>query len=204
MPTPLVARILLADDHELVRQGLRTVLDAEADLDVVAEAADGEEAFQLALKTEVDLLILDVSMPRLNGLQTVRRLADHRPGLRSVILSMHDDDRYVLEARDAGASAYVLKSQAARDLVAACRAALRGATFGFPEGGTAPAPLLTARETEVTKLIAEGLTGRQIAEQLVISVKTVERHRSNVFEKLGVSDRVALTRYAIRQGLIEP
>lgn len=203
MTTPLKARILLADDHELVRRGLRAVLEAEPDLEVRFEASDGEEAFRLALAEDVDLAILDVSMPRLTGLQAMRRLARHRPDLRAVILSMHDDDGYRVEAREAGASAYVLKSAAARDLVAACRAVLRGATFGLP-AGEPRAAALTARESEVVKLIAEGRSGREIAEQLVISPKTVERHRSNALAKLGTPDRVALVRYAIRHGLVEP
>ena len=216
MTTATTTRVLLADDHAVVRHGLRLVLDAEPDFRVVAEAADGAEAVSLGLRDEVDLAILDVAMPRLTGIQAARRLAEHRPGLRTLILSMHDNEQFFFEALRAGASGYVLKSAAHTDLVAACRAALRGEPFLYPrglaalvrealEGGTdAGSDPLTPRETEVVKLIAEGLSGREIASILHISEKTVERHRSNVFEKLALKDRVALTRYAIRRGLVEP
>ncbi len=212
MATPIKIRILLADDHELVRRGLRLVLESEPDIEVVAEAADGAEAFDRALRDDVDLVVLDISMPRLTGLQAVRRLREHRPELRTLILSMHDDERYLSQAFEAGASGYVLKSSEAKDLVEACRAAVRGQGFVHP--GTSrtqferarsadSAALLTPRETEVTKLIAEGCSGREIAVALQISEKTVERHRSNILEKLGARDRVAITRYAIRLGLID-
>jgi DNA-binding NarL/FixJ family response regulator len=211
---PLKARILLADDHAVVRRGLRLVLDAEPDLRVVVEAGDGREALQVALREPVDLAVLDVSMPRLTGLQVARELSERRPELPILILSMHDNEEYLFEALRAGASGYVLKSAADHDLIAACRAALRGETFLYPsavkalvreflERGDTGDPL-TARELEVVKLIAEGYTSRAIGEELVISEKTVERHRSNILEKLGMRDRVELTRYAIRRGLVEP
>jgi DNA-binding NarL/FixJ family response regulator len=216
---PLRTRILLADDHAVVRAGLRMVLDLEADMRVVAEAADGAEAVALAGRGDVDLAILDVSMPRLTGLQAAAQLRRSRPDLRVLLLSMHDNDRYLFEALAAGASGYVLKSAADRDLVHACRAAMRGEPFLYPDavralvrdhlerarrGEAASGDVLSPRETEVLKLIAEGHSGREIAELLVISEKTVERHRANVLEKLGLRDRVALTRYAIRRGLVEP
>jgi DNA-binding NarL/FixJ family response regulator len=210
-------RVLLADDHAVVRHGLRLMLDGEPDFVVAAEAADGAEAVEIALRTDLDLAILDVAMPRLTGLQAARRLAEHRPELRTLILSMHDNEQFFFEALRAGASGYVLKSAAHEDLVAACRAALRGEPFLYPRGvaalvreylergpDSAQEDPLSPRETEVVKLVAEGLSGREIAELLHISEKTVERHRSNVFEKLGLKDRVALTRYAIRRGLVEP
>ena len=217
--TPLTTRILLADDHALVRRGLRLVLDAEPDLQVVAEAGDGAQAVALGLGPEVDLAIVDISMPRMTGLQAVAELKRRRPELRTLMLSMHENERYLYEALKAGASGYVLKSVADRDLVEACRAAMRGAAFLYPGAET---PLirdflrqarnrepvredpLTPREQEVLKLIAESYSTRQIADALVISEKTVERHRANVLEKLGMHDRVELTRYAIRRGLIEP
>jgi DNA-binding NarL/FixJ family response regulator len=218
--TPLTIRILLADDHAVVRAGLRMVLELEPDLRVVAEAADGAEAVRVALSCDgLNLAILDVSMPLLSGLQAARRLREHRPGLRTLMLSMHDADRYLFEALAAGASGYVLKSSADRDLVAACRAVMRGEAFLYPNAVTAIVreqldgaargerivdEPLTPRETEVVKLVAEGLSTKEIAEVLTISHKTVERHRANVLEKLGLRDRVALTRYAIRHGLIEP
>jgi len=209
-------RILLADDHAMVRHGLRLTLELEADFLVAAEAADGAEAVELALRQPIDLAVLDFSMPRLTGVQVTRQLLAHRPGTKILILSMHDDERFFLEALQAGAAGYVLKASAHEDLVAACRAVLRGAPFVHPDGVTAlehadrderAAQLrdpLSARETEVVKLIAEGLTSREIGALLHISDKTVERHRSNVLEKLGLRDRVALTRYAIRRGLVEP
>jgi DNA-binding NarL/FixJ family response regulator len=219
MTTPLKTRILLADDHAVVRKGLRMVLDAEPDLEVVAEASDGSEALERALAEDVHLAILDVSMPRLTGIQAARELARRRPDLRILILSMHDNERYFFEALRAGASGYVLKSAADRDLVEACRATMRGEPFLYPDAVTAlirdylerardgelpPDDPLTPRESEIVKLIAEGNSSREIAELLVISDKTVERHRANVLEKLGMRDRVDLTRYAIRRGLVEP
>jgi DNA-binding NarL/FixJ family response regulator len=219
MTTPLKTRILLADDHAVVRRGLRLVLDAEPDLEVVVETGDGAEAVERALSDEIDLAVLDVTMPRLTGLQAAGELSKRRPALRVLILSMHDNEQYLFEALRAGASGYVLKSAADRDLVEACRSAMRGEPFVYPKGvaalireyleaaregrGEREDPL-TPREREVVKLIAESYTTREIADELVISVKTVERHRANILEKLGFRDRVALTRYAIRRGLVEP
>jgi DNA-binding NarL/FixJ family response regulator len=218
-PVPLKTRILLADDHAVVRRGLRLVLDAEPDLVVAAEAGDGAEAVTKALEGDLDLLIIDISMPRMTGLQAVRELHRRRPELRTLILSMHQNEQYLYEALKAGASGYVLKTVADRDLVEACRAAMRGEPFLYP-GAMTPLirdyldrartdrPLreepLTPREQQIVKLIAEGCNTKQIAGMLVISEKTVERHRANVLEKLGMHDRVELTRYAIRRGLIEP
>jgi DNA-binding NarL/FixJ family response regulator len=211
---PLKARILLADDHVVVRRGLRLVLDAEPDLQVVTEAGDGREALERAHEQPIDLAVLDVSMPRLTGLQVARELSARLPGLPMLILSMHDNEEYLFEALRAGASGYVLKSAADDDLIDACRAALRGEPFLYPRAvkalvrellsaGAVGDPL-TARELQVVKLIAEGYTSRAIAQELGISEKTVERHRSNILEKLGLRDRVDLTRYAIRRGLVEP
>ena len=216
--TPLKTRILLADDHAVVRRGLRLVLESEPDLEVVAEVGDGAEALARALDDDVDLAILDVTMPRMTGLHAASELHRRRPDLRVLILSMHDNEQYLFEALKAGASGYVLKSVADRDLVEACRATMRGEPFLYPgainalikdfleraRAGEDVSDPLSPRETEIVKLIAEGHTGRQIAEALVISEKTVERHRSNILEKLGMRDRVELTRYAIRRGLIEP
>jgi DNA-binding NarL/FixJ family response regulator len=201
-----------------VRKGLRLVLDAEADLEVVAEVGDGAEAVQRALQDDVDLAILDISMPRMTGLQAIREIARSRPELRMLVLSMHDNEQYLFEALKAGASGYVLKSVADRDLVSACRAAMRGDSFLYPGAVTAlirdyldrarrgeqpPEDPLTPREVEIVKLIAESYSTRSIAEMLVISEKTVEHHRANILEKLAMRDRVELTRYAIRRGLIE-
>jgi len=212
-----VTRILLADDHAMVRRGLRLVLDAEPDLEVVAEAGDGAEAVELGLDPRVNLAVLDVTMPRLTGIQAAGELARRRPLLKTLILSMHDNEQYFFEALKAGTAGYVLKSSADRDLVEACRAAVRGEPFLYHGAVTAlirdflaredtngRLEPLTPRELEIVKLIAEAHSTRQIAELLVISPKTVERHRANVLAKLGLRDRVELTRYAIRRGLIEP
>jgi DNA-binding NarL/FixJ family response regulator len=216
MTVPLRTRILLADDHPMVRRGLRLVLDAEPDLTVVAEAGDGAEAVRVALETELDLAVLDVAMPKMTGLQAAAELQRRRPDLRTLMLSMYDSEQYFFEALKAGASGYVLKSAADRDLVEACRSAMRGEPFLYPaavtalirdyldRGDTAPADPLTPRELEIVKLVAEGRTSEEIAQALVISKKTVEHHRSNILEKLGMRDRVDLTRYAIRRGLVEP
>ncbi len=216
--TRLVSRILLADDHHLVRRGLRLILDAQPDLEVVAEAADGAEAVEAALGDDVDLAVLDIAMPRLTGLQAAEQLHTQRPQLPILILSMYENEQYLYQALRAGASGYVVKNVADRDLVEACRASLRGESFLYPgavttlisdylrrvrEGGE-PRQLLTPRETEIVKLVAESYTNRQIAEALVISEKTVDSHRANALEKLGLHDRVELTRYAIRNGLVEP
>ncbi|MDQ3721234.1 MAG: response regulator transcription factor [Actinomycetota bacterium] len=216
---PLKTHILLADDHTVVRRGLRLVLDAEPDLEVVAEVGDGAQAVARALDPDIDLAVLDITMPRLTGLQAARELSQRRPELRTLILSMHDSEQYLFEALRAGASGYVLKSVADRDLIEACRATMRGEPFLYPgavkalihdylervaDGDTIPEDPLTLRESEIVKLIAEGHTSREIAATLVISEKTVERHRANVLEKLDMRDRVDLTRYAIRRGLSEP
>ena len=213
-------RILLADDHSMVRNGLRMILDAEPDLTVVAEAGDGAEAVRLVSQSAVDLVVLDVAMPRMTGLQAAAELARLRPALRVLMLSMHDNEQYLYEALKAGASGYVLKSAADRDLVAACRATMRGEPFLYPAAVTAlvrdfltrarvgddaaRADPLTPRELQVVKLIAEAYTSDRIALELGITRRTVDRHRENILEKLGMRDRVELTRYAIRRGLVEP
>jgi len=217
--TPLKIRILLADDHALVREGLRMILDAQPDLEVVAEAGDGLETVHLAQTEQVDLAVLDVAMPRMTGLQAAREIHARRPDLRVLMLSMHDNEQYFFEALKAGASGYVLKSGANRDLVDACRAAMRGEPFLYPAAVTAlirdfldraragdavPEDPLTPRERDVVKLIAEGHTSDEIAAALHIAKKTVDRHRENVLGKLGMRNRVDVTRYAIRRGLVEP
>ncbi|MBU8808525.1 response regulator [Mycolicibacterium goodii] len=215
----MAARILLADDHALVRSGLRMILDAEPDLHVVAEAADGYQALAALDDEAVDLAILDIAMPRMTGLQAAREINRSHPDVRILILSMYDNEQYFFEALKAGASGYVLKSVADRDLLEACRATLRGEPFLYAgaitalirdflhrarHGGEPPDSILTPREEEVLKLIAEGYSTREIAATLTISAKTVDRHRTNILAKLGLRDRLALTRYAIRAGLIEP
>ena len=212
-------RILLADDHTLVRRGLRLILDGEPDLQVVAEAGDGAQAVELARHGEIDLAILDIAMPRMTGLQAARELSRRGSNVRVLMLSMYDNEQYFFESLKAGACGYVLKSVADRELVQACRAAVRGDPFVCAgatsaliqdylrrqrSGERIPDSILTAREEEVVKMIAEGHSSRAIADALVVSVKTVDRHRANVLHKLGLHDRLALTRFAIRAGLIEP
>ena len=219
MPTPLKTRVLVADDHPVVLSGLMRVLDQQADFQVVGHARDGAEAVERVLSEDVDLAILDVSMPRMTGLQAAREITQRKPDVRVLMLSMHENEEYLFEALAAGASGYVLKTAVDRDLVAACRAAMRGEPFLYPgavralirehldrarRGEPARTDPLTPREQEIVKLIAEAHTNEQIAELLVISKKTVERHRANILEKLGMSDRVELTRYAIRRGLVQP
>ncbi len=218
MPIPLLTRILVADDHPIVRSGLKTILDAQPDLQVVAEAEDGADAVKQALAVDVHLAILDVAMPKLTGIQAAAEIHKRRPELKLLMLSMYDSEQYLFESLRAGASGYVLKSDADHDIVDACRRTMRGQSFLYP---TAIATLvrdyieqarpkddqfdiLTARELQVLKLIAEAHSSKEIAAELVISIKTVERHRQNILDKLGMSDRVELTRYAIRRGLIQP
>jgi DNA-binding NarL/FixJ family response regulator len=213
---PLRTRILLADDHTVVRRGLRLVLDAASDLEVVAEAADGIEAVEIALRDEIHLAVLDVAMPRRSGLQAAREIVRRRPEVRVLMLSMHDLEEYCFQALKVGASGYVLKTVADRDLVEACRAAMRGEPFLYPptvrtvvrayfqdpeRGLEGP---LTPREEEVAKLVAEAYSTEEIARALTISHRTVERHRENILGKLGMRDRVELTRWAIRHGLVDP
>jgi DNA-binding NarL/FixJ family response regulator len=220
MTVPLVTRVLIADDHPIVRRGVRELLDAEADFHVIAEVADGAEAVRRALADDVDLAILDVAMPRLTGLQAARQLAERRPQLHLLILSMHENEQFFFEALSAGASGYVVKTTADRDLVEACRSAVRGHAFLHAGAVTSlvrdylqriargasreEADPLTPRELEVVKLVAEGQTSDEIAEILSISRKTVDRHRANILDKLGMRNRVDLTRYAIRRGLVVP
>ena len=208
-------KLLIADDHGIVRGGLRLLLDRQPDMEVIAEACDGVEAVQLALRTRPDICVLDVSMPRMTGLQATVEIRTHVPEIAVLVLSMYDDERYLFEALKAGASGYVLKAQADTDLLDAVRAVQRGEPFLTPEAQRAlikdvlgqasgREEELTPREQEVVKLVAEAHTNKQIAGILHLSEKTVENHRSNALRKLGMRDRVELVRYAIRKGLIEP
>ena len=209
-------KILIADDHGIVRAGIKLLLERQTGMQVVAEAEDGVEAVAMALRTRPDLCILDVGMPRMTGLQAAREIRAQMPGARVLMLSMHDDERYLFEALKAGASGYVLKREADQDLVGAVHAVQRGEAFltnaaersiireWMVDGSSGPAIPLTPREEEVVKLIAEAHTNAQIAEILHLAEKTIESHRANVLRKLGMRDRVELVRYAIRRGLIEP
>ena len=208
-------RVLIADDHGIVRSGIRLLLERQPDIEVIAEAADGAEAKEIAIRERPDLAILDVRMPKLTGLQATREIKQQAPDVRILILSMHDDERYLFEALKAGAGGYVLKAQADTDLVDAVRALQHGepcltsaaqrslVRAWIADDATGPAEPLTPREQEVLKLIAEAHTNKEIGEILHLSAKTVESHRGNLLRKLGMRDRVELVRYAIRRGLIE-
>ena len=209
-------RVLIADDHGIVRSGLRMLIERQTDMKVVAEADDGVAALESTQSERPDVAVLDVSMPRMTGLQAAREIRSHVPDTRVLLLSMHDDERYFLEGLEAGAAGYVLKRAADTDLIGAVRTVAGGRTFlsdeaqrtlmaEWLEGGRVePDDPLTPRELEVVKLIAEAFTNRQIAEILKLSEKTIESHRANVFAKLGMRDRVEIVRYAIRRGLVEP
>jgi DNA-binding NarL/FixJ family response regulator len=209
-------RLVIADDHGVVRGGLRLLLDRQPDMEVVGEAADGAEAVAEALTHLPDLAILDVAMPVLTGLQATREIKARAPEVGVLILSMHDDERYLFEALKAGASGYVLKQKADQDLVDAVRAVAGGDSFltnsaqgslvreWMADSSAGPREPLSPREQEVLKLIAEAHTNRVIGEILGMAEKTVESHRSSILRKLGMRDRVELVRYAIRRGLIEP
>jgi DNA-binding NarL/FixJ family response regulator len=208
-------RLLIADDHGIVRGGLRLLLDRQSDMEVVAEARDGVEAVQMALRERPDICVLDVSMPRMTGLQATVEIRLHAPEIAVLVLSMYDDERYLFEALQAGASGYILKQEADTALVDAVRAVARGEPFmtnhaeqsllreWMADDSTGPVEPLTLREREVLKLIAEAYTNKAIGETLHLAEKTVESHRANLMRKLEMRDRVELVRYAIRRGLIE-
>ena len=208
-------RVLIADDHGIVRSGLRMLIERQGDMSVVGEADDGLDALQLTQAQHPDVAVLDVSMPRMTGLQAAREIRAHSPDTRVLLLSMHDDERYFFEGLEAGAAGYVLKRAADTDLIEALRTIAAGRTFlsdeaqvtlmrEWEEGRAEPEDPLTPRELEVVKLVAEAYTNRQIADTLQLSEKTIESHRANLLAKLGMRDRVELVRYAIRRGLVEP
>ena len=208
-------RILIADDHGIVRGGMKLLIDRQPDMQVIAEAEDGVEALETALRVRPDLAVLDVSMPRLTGLQAARQIKAHLPDCQVLMLSMHDDQRYVFDALKAGASGYVLKRDVDQSLLDAMRAVARGEAFltnaverslireWMSDSAKGPEEPLSPREQEVLKLIAEAHTNREIADTLHLAEKTVESHRANILRKLGMRDRVELVRYAVRRGLIE-
>lgn len=207
-------RILLADDHLIVRQGLRSILERDA-YTIVGEAGDGREAIRMAEEFHPDIAVLDLAMPLLNGLDAAREIAKISPQTRTILLTMHTEDPYVMEAIHAGVRGYLLKTQAAQDLVQAIREVSRGAMYLSPGISRAvieaylaktelPPDPLTPREREVIQLIAEGKTTKEVAAILGVSVKTAESHRTRIMEKLQIHETASLVRYAIRRGLIQP
>lgn len=208
-------RVLVADDHTIVREGLCALLAREADLAVVAEAGDGREALRLARETRPDIVALDLSMPLLNGLEAAKQMATWERGPRTILLTVHAEKPYVLEALRAGVRGYVLKKQAGADFVRAIREVSAGNTYLSPgvaqvvaEALRSPgSPLvdpLTCREREVLQLVAEGKTTKEVAAVLGVSLKTADAHRTRLMQKLDIHDIASLTRYAIRHGIIQP
>lgn len=213
-------RILLSDDHEVVRRGLRTILEGESGLQVCAEAVTGREAVEAAAKTRPDVVVMDISMPELNGLEATRQILKALPQTQVLILTMHDSEQVVRDVFDAGARGYVLKSDAGRDLVAAVKALIQQKPFftsrvaelmlqGYLHGGRKAVegelslPHLTAREREIVQLLAEGKSNKEVAVALGVSVKTAETHRANIMRKLNLHSISDLVRFAIRNKIIE-
>jgi two-component system response regulator NreC len=213
-------KVLVAEDHAVVREGIRMILDAQEDFAVVGEARDGDEAVRLARQLRPDVVVMDISMPRMNGVEATQEIKRLFPDVQVLILTMHEEESYVFQLLRLGAAGYVLKRAAATDLVEAVRAASRGEAFLYPAvarsvvqdyldrmrsgEGTSRYDGLTDREREILVLIAEGHTNAQIADRLFISVKTVQTHRAHIMEKLDLHDRSLLVRYAVRKGLIQP
>jgi len=212
-----IVRVLIADDHTLVRESLVGLLQSEGDVLVVAQASDGLETVEKAIATRPDVVVTDISMPRLNGIEVVRRLREALPETRVLVLTMHQEDEYVLQAVRVGAAGYMVKDSAASELLTAVRALHAGRGYFGPQAAKAlaeqlqhperdlgdPYGQLTTREREVFHLLAEGLTTKEIARQLGISTKTAENHRARVLAKLGVRNTAELVRYALRKGLLD-
>jgi DNA-binding NarL/FixJ family response regulator len=213
-------KVLLADDHTVVRQGLRALLEAEPDIAIVGEAENGRQALRLTLKLSPDVVLMDVAMPLLNGLEATRQIIKEAPATKVLILSSYSDDEYVHQVTEAGAAGYLIKQTAVTDLIRAVRECKNGNAFfspaiskrlleqcreafmrGAPEG--ARVGRLTSRESEVLQMVAEGKVNKQIAAELCLSVKTVEKHRQQVMNKLNIHDVAGLTRYAISKGIIK-
>lgn len=206
---PRKIRLLLADDHAILRAGLRMLLDAQPDMTVVAEAADGEEAVRRALETRPDVAVIDLTMPGLSGVETLERLHRELPATRLLVLTMHDDPAYARVARAAGAAGHVIKDSESSELLAAIRAVHRGRVFVQVATDARPAapgpgrpPTLSPRERQVLDLLARGHTNREIADRLTLSVKTVETHRARLGEKLGLHTRADLVRLALDLGIL--
>lgn len=211
-------RIVIADDHRIMRSGLRLLLEREPDLKVVGEASDGRESVEMAARLEPDVMVMDVAMPNLNGIEAARQIGARAAGVRIAILSMHSDESYVMRALSAGARAYLLKDSAEADLIAAIRAIHEGRSFFSPaissmlkedyiremraRGAEDSYELLTPREREILQMIAEGKTNKEVANILGLSLYTVETHRTHILQKLGLHSVPELILYAVRKGII--
>ena len=210
--------VLVADDHSIVREGIRHVLEGENDIKVCAEAADGEEVLEQVEKHRPQVAVLDITMPRLGGLETLERMRSNHPDVKVILLSVHSDPPFIQSAISLGADGYVLKNGRAAEIVTAIRAVTKGGSYFSPavareiveqlrapkRDADEPFSILSTREREVLHLIAEGLSAKEIAGELKISTKTVEAHRTSLMRKLGVRKATELVRYAVRHGLIEP
>lgn len=212
-----VTHVLIADDHGIVREGLRRLLESEPDFDVCGEASDGEDLLEQAERTRPDVVILDITMPRLGGLETLERLRKRLPSAKAILLSVHGDPPFVQSAVALGADGYLLKNGPASDVIEAVRAVVRGGSFFSPAiareiveqlrapgRGDDPFSVLSSREREILHMIADGLSAKEIAASLSISTKTVEAHRTSLMRKLGVRKATELVRYALRHGLVTP
>jgi DNA-binding NarL/FixJ family response regulator len=213
-----VISVLIADDHAIVREGLRRLLESEPDIKVCAEASDGREALEMVEKHEPSLVILDITMPRLGGLEALERLRAEHPVVKVILLSMHGDPQFIRSAATLGVDGYVLKNGRASEVIDAVRAVMKGGSYFSPpvareiveqvrspkRGSSEPFTTLSGREREVLHLIADGLSAKEIASDLGISSKTVEAHRTSLMRKLGARKATELVRYALRHGLVEP
>ncbi|NLI97576.1 response regulator transcription factor [bacterium] len=211
-------RVVLVDDHTVVRKGIRVLLEQESDIEIVAEAEDGLKGVDVCIQEEPDVVVLDMALPLLSGVEAARKIKEKIPETKILILSMYDDEEYILDSFKVGVSGYILKDVVVSDLVSAVHSVYRGSTFlspsvseklrrqlqeGQSRGGSRQGPAkLTSRERQILKLIAEGYTSKQISEILKISFKTVQTHRAHIMEKLGVHSTAELTRYAVTKGLL--
>lgn len=211
-------KILIADDHKILRQGIRSLLSSQGDFEVIGETSDGPETLKETFKLKPDVVLMDIGMPNLNGFEATRQIKKKLPEVKVLVLTMYQDDEYVLQALQSGASGYVLKDVAVEELVSAIRAVNNDQYYLSPsisrtvidaylrkteKGEREPSDLLTAREREIVQLIAEGYTNKEIAAKLYISVKTVDAHRSHIMEKLDIHDVAQLVKYAIRKGITD-
>ncbi len=210
----MAIRVVLADDHVLVRQGLKSLLEREG-FQVVAEASDGQEALRHAQSLKPEILVMDISMPILNGLEAARQICLSSPQIKTILLTQHDEEQYLSEALEAGVKGYVLKSQVASDLINAMRQVSRGGVYLSPGVSSAvmeayrsksekPKDPLTSRERQVLQLIAEGKSTKDVASVLGISVKTAESHRTRLMQKLDIHETASLVLYAVRRGIVHP